>query len=300
MSQYLLLEISLKNFNANSGFYTVGLPSLTAFAGFFHNIQRKINTLMEKKDVEGTLTIEDFAILAKNIIIREGHSKYIKALKSSDKLSTPASIVDEKIADGDFCFIIKYKENIDKASYSELHSQVSNFAQLFEKLLINTKLAGGVFTIINNKKGLFSSNNFKEVNNKIKHKEYFYLVDESDKLQDKNFTNFIDEISRTTLKKESKLQEKPIKEYYIPIVPGFSLLEEPTLKKDSVLRNADYTHAFVEPILSLARYQSVYSVMYQYRKAEELEEETEIALPKIFWNYNINGNLYYVSASQYQ
>lgn len=287
MKKFLLLEISLTKFNANSGFYTVGLPALTAFAGFFHNIQRKIDNLMETNEVEGDLKIKNYAILAKNINLREGHPKYIKALKSSEKLTTSASTVDEKVADGDFCFIIRYEEDIDSSYYSEMNNQTNDFAQLFEKLLGNMKLAGGHFNI----KNLKVFNDFETTNNHIKHKSYFYLVDKYDDLEGKNFDDYIKMISKCSLKENSSLKERPIRPYYIPIVPGFNLLENPQIKEDSVLRNKKYPHSFAEPILSLARLQSVYSVMHQYKSDIELSEK-----PKIFWDYKVENNFYYVAA----
>ena len=301
---FLLIELRLKKFNANSGFYTIGLPAITAFAGFFHNLQRKINQQIQKTGWDGDITIHDFAILAKNIKVREGHAKYVKALKSSDKFSTPASTVDEKVADGDFAFLIRYSEDIDPSFYSD--SQAEDFPHFLERMMVNTKIAGGEFNIINKNyqtNKFFTSPDFNYINKHIKHAEYFYLVDESEQLKSMSFDDYISAISRTSLKPKSKLKERPVKPFYIPIVPGYHLLEEPNHKMNSALRSNSHKHAFAEPVLSLARFQSVYSVLFHYNKASEesadthenINENNEL-LPKIFWSYAYSENYYFVAA----
>ena len=66
MSNYLLIKnISVQNANAMSSAFTVGFPAVTAFLGFMHALQRKINGMTDFEKIRFSsigISCNDFKI----------------------------------------------------------------------------------------------------------------------------------------------------------------------------------------------------------------------------------------------
>ena len=182
---FVLIEGKAENFNAESGCYTVGLPAMTAFAGFVHNFERQINTHLSKLNVENKVSVESFALLTKQIELYQGHCAYITGMKGVDDFKQIApQTVDEKRAKGYFAFILKLNctlstddlANINDTYFLKDSNFTGDMVGLYKSILFSSKLAGGSFHISK----IHEKSNLIDIMNILKRKAYFYVVDESD------------------------------------------------------------------------------------------------------------------------
>lgn len=268
--KYLLIDTYLTGIHSDSGFYTIGLPSLTSFAGSFHNIQRKLQENMQN------LEIKNFLIGFKDLNIRNG-KKFIESKNQSKYVPKKTNYVknypnpEKYFADGKFIFILELN---DITSFDE-----KKIRHHFLSLINFFKICGGIF----NETQFFFNEELKPLIKKFQNTDYFILDDQSHLI--KNKKNPVKELLSYISYDNNSIPN--INKLYIPMVNGYQLLEKPILKNNfkNSLRNQDYKHAYAEPTLTICKLLPINHLIYANNNI--------LNHLNCMWNYHVE-NQYYI------
>lgn len=108
---YLILPLlDVEGFNAESNQYVAGIPAMTAFTGYGHLLERKIQALGWKDEIQ----VEGVAVMVHEMNFHAGHPKCPDALpgtKSSDILAP--RIIEEMKGDMSVTLILRLVVDID-------------------------------------------------------------------------------------------------------------------------------------------------------------------------------------------
>ena len=94
MAYVLIPSLQVKDFNAESNQYVVGIPAMTGFTGFGHGLERYLQFLGWELAVEGV------AVMLHDLRLHEGHPKCPAAMQGAKDFVNPPIIEEIK---GDMC-----------------------------------------------------------------------------------------------------------------------------------------------------------------------------------------------------
>lgn len=90
MAYVVIPGLQVKDFNAESNQYVVGIPAMTGFTGFGHGIERHLQALGWKLQVEGV------AVMLHDLRLHEGHPKCPAAMLGAKDFINPPIIEEIK------------------------------------------------------------------------------------------------------------------------------------------------------------------------------------------------------------
>lgn len=296
----VIKNIKVQNANAISSAVTVGFPAVTAFMGFVHSLQRKLNTFEDFSEIEFTdvgIVCHDFKFHAYKGVGDYDYS-IIGTANPLNKDGKRPSFIEEGRCNLTVSIIIK-SDGVNVFNNKEVE------AKLIEVLNSGIKLAGGE---------ILSHFTQKNPNNYVRRDDmtvyYYQIADEKDNkrlLKDLMPGYFL--IERRELIEKSMKEgkdaldslldylalcsscekneeglviwktEKKEKGWLVPIAVGFqgiSAIAEPG--KTKCQRNPEYCHQFAEAIVTLGEFKMPFRLSsvddglwhYEYRKNENL------------------------------
>ncbi|WP_199609216.1 type I-F CRISPR-associated protein Csy2 [Flocculibacter collagenilyticus] len=143
MSQKRLLvlpHIKVHNANALSSPFTIGFPAMTAWLGFTHALQRKLNASGYEE-----LELTSVAVISHHMDLQtyKGSDDFVSSIVGTgnplDKDGTRSAFIEEARCHLDVTLVIEYDEH-DSEIFED---EVEAFIQLTEQHLHTMKLAGG-------------------------------------------------------------------------------------------------------------------------------------------------------------
>ena len=90
MAYVLIPSLQVKDFNAESNQYVVGIPAMTGFTGFGHGLERHLQALGWELHVEGV------AVMLHDLRLHEGHPKCPAAMQGAKDFINPPIIEEIK------------------------------------------------------------------------------------------------------------------------------------------------------------------------------------------------------------
>ncbi|OQX11167.1 MAG: hypothetical protein BWK73_18355 [Thiothrix lacustris] len=112
MAYVVLPGLQVKDFNAESNQYVVGIPAMTGFTGFGHGIERELNRLGWALQVEGV------AVMLHDLRLHEGHPKCPAAMLGAKDFINPP-IIEEIKGDMRVTLVLRLVGNYDDEALSQ-------------------------------------------------------------------------------------------------------------------------------------------------------------------------------------
>lgn len=300
MDTYLLLpHLKIHNANAFSSIYTIGIPAMTSWLGFTHALERRINgqNVIEKIEFAKTaVIIHDYHLHSHRLRGNNYNSLAVTGnplKKKGSEFERPPFIAEGRI-DLDVSILISVK-GFDGVHEEFIKSEV-------DKSLYKMKIAGG---------DIFSDIKLKKKKNKIIyddefHTEFYYIEEGSEKEKElrgrlrKGYAiverrdlmidndcegDDLDKLLdclKVSFKAKDSDDEKVVWEaskkttgWIVPIVTGYRGIQ-PSGKVMNQ-RDTNYEHQFVEPVVTLGEFKTVYGIN---------------SLDDMMWKYHVENDLY--------
>lgn len=285
VKNYILIKnIKVQNANALSSAFTIGFPAVTAFIGFMHGLQRKINTFEEF-----------FAVNFKSLIIcchkfkihtYKGNKDYNRSIVGTANPLTKdgkrPSFIEEGRCNFTVSLIIKTNDTIHSDNAGELESLIS-------KLIQKMKIAGGDVLSLGNIKcqNVVNTNDSGCKRLMTSLMPGYVLVERRDLIEKsmKEGKDALDSLleylslNSTCIKKDNGEVEWETKRkelgWLVPIAVGFQGISPLTEKGKTICqRDPNYCHRFAESIVTLGEFKMPYRVSldeaeWQYDKYDE-------------------------------
>lgn len=119
MAYVVLPGLQVKDFNAESNQYVVGIPAMTGFTGFGHGIERELNRLGWALQVEGV------AVMLHDLRLHEGHPKCPAAMLGAKDFINPP-IIEEIKGDMRVTLVLRLVGDLDDdALYEKMSAEFS-------------------------------------------------------------------------------------------------------------------------------------------------------------------------------
>lgn len=112
MAYVVIPGLQVKDFNAESNQYVVGIPAMTGFTGFGHGLERELNRLGWALQVEGV------AVMLHDLQLHEGHPKCPAAMLGAKDFINPP-IIEEIKGDMRVTLVLRLVGNYDDEALSE-------------------------------------------------------------------------------------------------------------------------------------------------------------------------------------
>ena len=289
---YLVLsKLSVKNANAMSSSITVGVPAMTAFMGFAHALERKVQALgFQDFSVTGTAVF--FHSFEAQLLMRAKKFRH-SVIGTANPLkvdgSRPSSIEEPRCSM--LVSLLMKINGIDKSNDKSLTENLG-------AILSHMKLAGGD---IGNAMSFFPKNSaadksFEKIRIRYVNVESdadekkllqsfmpsYALVDRHDLLEKQEspdedaLARLIDLIAVRYLPKEDTNENtlswemrRKTEGWIVPVGVGFKDISGPVKMKAQ--RNTDYEHHFVEPLVTLGEFKmahrinSIQDILWKYQ-----------------------------------
>lgn len=273
---YLLLKkIKVESFNGFSSDITYGFPAVTAFLGFSHMLERKLNVKYpDLKCLNTGIISHKVNIYTTTIKTDKYHKIYfnhmLHPLKKKGLQFIGASLTPEIIGNME-CSLI-----IDLGQYIISEKNKTEFLTQVQNIVHTSRLAGG--NISNMELADIISFSSDSSQNKSQWRKIkaslsngFALIPRQDLMTtDNTFDNFMEKLA---INKKTDNRNQP--GWIVPITVGYKALTSPSYVKYQ--RDIDKEHIFVESILSLGEFKML----------------RHFTSPKDFmWQYAINNKFY--------
>lgn len=260
MSQnYLLIShIAVHNANALSSAMTIGTPSLTAFLGFVHALQRKISSHWSGQFSKVGICVHKLKLLTYR---GEGDDAFsiIGTSNPLDKNGQRPSFVEEARCDIEFSLLLRTEDFLPEGLSSFIHETIQTM-----------KFAGGDIERVKKVQELFESEtNPLIVELKRELMPGFWLISRSDLIKEEMSNGkealqaLLDNLSISVHieKTNNEIKETYSKQtpgWLIPIAVGFQGLTS----CGTALNQRDLTtpHRFAEPVITLGEFKMVHRV----------------------------------------
>lgn len=285
VKNYILIKnIKVQNANALSSAFTIGFPAVTAFMGFMHGLQRKINTFEGFSDV----IFESLIICCHKFKIHtyKGNKDYNRSIVGTANPLTKdgkrPSFIEEGRCNFTVSLIIKTNDSINSDNADELETLIS-------KLIQKMKIAGGdVLSLGNiNCRKVDTSNDSESKKLMTSLMPGYVLVERRDLIEKsmKEGKDALDSLleylslNSTCIKKDNGEVEWETKRkelgWLVPIAVGFQGISTLAEKGKTICqRDPNYCHRFAESIVTLGEFKMPYRVSldeaeWQYDKYDE-------------------------------
>lgn len=284
MSAYILIKnLYVQNANAFSSAITVGFPAMTAWLGFAHALQRKINENDKFKNVKLSKTAiacNEFKVhLHKGI--DDYHASVIGTANPLTKEGKRSSFIEEARCNIDASLLIEC-EGLNSF-------ELDNFKLLVENLLISKlKFAGGDILCFSKIDYIVAEEDYEKRKLLNSLMPGYIIIERRELLQDamENGKDALDALIDTISVKtyctktdddEPLWQTKRIYQgWLVPIAVGFQGISELTPPGKTLCQRDNVTpHRFAEPIVTLgefklpARIKNFESAFWQYQYLED-------------------------------
>lgn len=275
---YLKLPINAHQANLMGNYHCAGFPSMTAFDGMIHSLERSMG------EIGIDLRIDKWSIIAESVEMKKGHKRFAIGNRSIDGSSEiNASIVDEKNGDISVTLILAINSSLNIADLNSKRES-SEFSSCFKRL----RLAGGVTTIYTSPYSetfdgrcikFFST--YKDALKTI-NRQAFLVEDHSHKIDNYTIGNeskiqtlirLMRRINPDHKKGNSELINNLQKDnpdgFYTPVAVGYYAISDAEIKEGT--RDITVPHAYAEPIVGIARLRKVGSVLFNLNNKESEE-----------------------------
>lgn len=285
MKKLLIIpRIKIQNANALSSPYTIGFPAITAWLGFMHALQRKLN----KRNLED-LKFDSIAVISHKFKLHthKGSGSYdYSIISTSNPLKKDGgrpSTIEEARCHLTVSLVIEYSD-IDQ-------DEAEKMAEFVNRLLHQMKIASG--DVLNFQQPFLRKINLEQETRKLTAQLMpgFCLVEREDLMQSSNDKDSMD-ILLDNLKSTSSCEKvienddekiiwtKPIRKekgWIVPIATGFYGISDLTKVKHQ--RDTTTQHRFAESIVTLGEFVMPYRITN---------------LDNMLWQYSvdIDNNLY--------
>ncbi|MEN9501649.1 MAG: hypothetical protein RI964_934 [Pseudomonadota bacterium] len=112
MAYVVIPSLQVRDFNAESNQYVVGIPAMTGFTGFGHGVERELNRLGWELQVEGV------AVMLHDLRIHEGHPKCPAAMQGAKDFINPP-IIEEIKGDMRVTLVLRLVGDYDDEALTE-------------------------------------------------------------------------------------------------------------------------------------------------------------------------------------
>lgn len=137
MNVLILPHLEIQNANALSSPFTIGFPAMTAWLGFVHALERKLN-----KSGLSELMLDSVAVVSHhcNLQTHKGDGDFVHSIIGTgnplDKDGSRSAFIEEARCHLDVSLVIEWRGNDEQV-------QVSGFAQELQSMIATMKVAGG-------------------------------------------------------------------------------------------------------------------------------------------------------------
>ena len=290
VKNYILIKnIKVQNANALSSAFTIGFPAVTAFMGFMHGLQRKINSFEGFSDV----IFESLIICCHKFKIHtyKGNKDYNRSIVGTANPLTKdgkrPSFIEEGRCNFTVSLIIKTNNSINSDNTDE-------FEALIPKLIQRMKIAGGdVLSLGNINCRKVDTSNDSECKKLMTSLMPGYVLVERRDLIEKSMEEGKDaldslleylSLNSTCIKKDNGEVEWETKRkelgWLVPIAVGFQGVSTLVEKGKTICqRDPNYCHRFAESIVTLGEFK----MPYHFKTPDEAEWQ---------YDYDEKNNLY--------
>jgi CRISPR type I-F-associated protein Csy2 len=252
---YITIPVTLSQYHAQSGFYTLGTPALSGITGFAHALSLKTEPLFG-------FQVDGVAVGVRDMLLHPGHEKHVKYLQCRNEgpggPGALASILDRRLASAELFLVLRIESEDQSFDF-----RFNDHRQHLWSILMASKIAGGTVTISEP----CALSIMKTANEALKHIPYFvrFLQDARIDLLEYQEQEgcpmeqaFFDLTRRKKEQEETTTASNRPNGFFVPVAVGYHLLEDPTTERTGV--RGGYPHAFAEPLIGLARYRTCGSI----------------------------------------
>lgn len=261
-----LPKIRIHNANALSSPYTIGFPAMTAWLGFTHALQRKLNQqgYDELEFISTGVVSHDF-----NLQTFKGVGDYVHSIVGTanplDKDGKRSSFIEEGRVHLTVSLLIEYQGNEEEVDDHE-------FIGVLETLLHRMKIAGGDILEFGQPDAIFiDQEDDKAVRQCLRKLMPGYALIERRELMKESMENGADAIDAMleylTVDHSSELSEdgevawhsrRKTSGWIVPIATGFQGISELGVAKNQ--RDPDVPHRFAESVVTLGEFVMPYRI----------------------------------------
>lgn len=271
MSKVVLLlpKMIVQNANALSSPYTIGFPAMTAWLGFTHALQRKLNEKgFNKFIVSKTAVISHDA----NLQVHKGDGDFVNSIVGTanplDKDGSRSAFIEEARIHLKISLVLEC-EGINK-----LEEEI--FFQVLNKLLHTMRIAGGDILYFNKPEIYRDTSDISSIKRHLM--PGFALIERIELMKEAmdGGKNALESLLYYTgvhneYDEEKWISKKATSGWIVPIAVGFQGISELGIAKNQ--RDPDTLHRFAESIVTLGEFKMVY-------KIESIDE--------ILWEYKFD------------
>lgn len=263
MEQYIIIRnLTVQNANALSSHITIGFPALTAWLGFIHTIQRKLNNLDEFENIK----LNKIAIASHDFKLHvykgvgDHHDSIIGTANPATKDGKRPAFIEEARCNLNSSLLINCN-NINPLKIDLLKERIGDF------LLSKLKLAGG--DILGYREIEFRTVETEEEKRKLLNSLMpSYLIIERKEIIKESMDKGLDALdalvdalsiySYPTRDDKGNVEWQNTRKHtgwLVPIAVGFQAISELTAPNQTLCQRDDVTpHRFVEPLITLGEF----------------------------------------------
>ena len=282
MSKALLLlpKIIIQNANALSSPYTIGFPAMTAWLGFTHALQRKLNKKeFDKFIVYKTAVVSHDA----NLQVYKGDGDFVNSIIATanplDKDGSRSAFIEEARVHLKVSLVLEC-DGMNK-------QEEDNFFQVLNKMLHTMKIAGGNILHFNKPEIYRDTSDIFSIRRHlmpgfalIERRELMKEAMNSGKDALESLLHYSGIHNEYDEENEKWISKKATSGWIVPIAVGFQGISELGIAKNQ--RDPDTLHRFAESIVTLGEFKMVYKiesideVLWEY----EFDQENDLYICK--------------------
>jgi len=260
----LLPKIKIHNANALSSPYTIGFPAMTAWLGFMHALQRKVN----QQGFDG-LSFKSVAVVSHEFDLQtfRGSNDFVSSIVGTGnpltKEGSRPAFIEEARVHLVVSLLIEYEDDEEVVEFEE---DIEQLVKTLSRLIMSMKIAGG--DVLGFKKPSIeyvAENDEKSMRKCLRQLMPGYTLIERRELMAESMRNSSDALDAMlgflTINHSSEINEdegvrwysqRKVSGWIVPIATGFQGISELGEAKNQ--RDPDTPHRFAECIITLGEF----------------------------------------------